>query len=319
MRGGNLIRQPDGIAVWEERVDEPAFRRAVMEPLIRFLRGRGWKVGADPRIREHYPSLSPGSRRAAKGRLLMEISVCGRHMKFDLRVDRGFSGDAVHRLSYLERLRLRLELDRAQEHLAGAHGYTVKTKMERPSPDGVTALEWVEAENRASGHYRPELGRADWGGHRNRRSGDGVDLEHGQIVWLWDHSERRPLRGRAFYHLNNMWWVVLGRWRVENRCASDLYTSPPAISARWGKVRRQRLEQEIRRAVERLDFTRAAILKRLVFGDAPVFRVRSESGWWRPQSSGYTPDVLGAGLYLEHELPRGRDVRHVPVAAGGVG
>lgn len=52
----------------------------------------------------------------------------------------------------------------------------------------------------------------------------------------------------------------------------------------------------------KLDFDRAATLRRILFGDATLYRIRKDGGsYYAPNCSGYSSSLIGAGLYLRAE------------------
>ena len=302
--------------------------KRVLHPLIRFLRSIGWQVRRDERIYKHYRSLSPHHRYCRFGDLEASLEVNGRHLKFEMyqnvRMKGREKGDGKYEfgkmkiMPYLLKLRAKWTINKVVEHLTGLHGYRVVPADPEYGPFGVTALEWIQWKYKEGWHYKEELGRPDWHSDYNRRSGDGELLDQGMPVYFKDY-EGRWGRGVAYYNLNNMWWVAVGKWNVRNIACFDIFVRPPPeIYQRvTPEKRRRRLEEELQRAVLRLDYQRALVLKRILFGDRPLYRIYSEKNelWWSTSCRGYTKDKAVAGLYEAHELPKNSvDLRFEAVA-----
>src|SRR3546814_9886870 len=108
-------------------------------------------------------------------------------------------------------------------------------------------------------------------------------------VWIQDR-QGRWLRGTAFYNINNMWYVAIGKYELHNMAAFRIHVSKPASLRRQPnlKARRARLEEEFRKAVAGMDFERAKLLQKFLFGEQDVFRIwaRQKDAWYRQQAQG---------------------------------
>lgn len=338
-RVGSLRIHDAKLMVWEEDVNETEFQRVVFGPMIRFLRDRGWTLGADPQTRKHYRILSPRTRSGCCGDLKAHIRLSGRSIEVELWQDVAnitHVNGGRYEFNKMEKMpnRLRLQCIATLRALAGflrqRHGYTLdlpEIGARDLSAAGIDTEAWVMERLTKSGHYKPELGRAEWWGDYNRKSGDGVLLEHGQPVWFRDDAQRWA-RGRAFYDLNNNWIVIVGRASVAWVSAHNLFANRPVNlrgrSNPW--KRRKRLEQELQKAIARMDFRRAAALRevmdRILFSGAPLYRIWSDKqdAWYATNAEGYASDASRAGLYTEAEARDrigGMDfLRGVPVTPG---
>jgi hypothetical protein len=140
----------------------------------------------------------------------------------------------------------------------------------------------------------------------NRQSADKKLLEHGQRVWFFDWHGRINT-GIAYYNINNMWWVVTGKYGVTNEGCSSLYTRCPdnCRIKRNADRRRKRLEEELNKAVEIMSFERAALLRDILFpGDPQLFVVWHEehNAYHRSGFCGYTNDKSKAGKFTADEV-----------------
>jgi hypothetical protein len=72
------------------------------------------------------------------------------------------------------------------------------------------------------------------------------------------------------------------------------------------------LERELADSIEQMDFSRAQILKTIIFGDEQTFMIwaRDNEAYYRAQYSGYTTDRISAGKYTREEAEA--ECRRVP-------
>ncbi|WP_211109550.1 hypothetical protein [Azospirillum tabaci] len=316
-RPGSIRIHDSSIGIWEEGVNEKEFQRRVFGPLIRFLRDDGWSVRVDQKTKKHYRLLSPRTRRCRFGDLEAMLELRGRHISFEMfqsvaNRNGGRGGfDKLERMPFLLRMRCIATMRKVTTFLRARHGYSVElpsaTSLEL-QPGGMTAPQFVAAKNAEDKwRFKQELGRAAWGGDYDRKSADGVLLEHGQPVYLLDRAGRW-LRGTAFYNINNIWWVATGPYSVISKSCSELRTTPPENLRRKANQheRRHRLERELSKATTSMDFQRAALLKGILFGDQPLYRIwaKDKEAWYRACARGYTSDAAQAGLYTEDEARR---------------
>jgi len=305
------------LGIWQENAKDETFRTEIYDVLIRDLRTRGWSIKRDPNIHTHYRSISVCHRVGTRGTLRCAIEITGRHVKIEFwsvtsaqtnRNGRRYDFDKLARMAYLDRLRVEIEFTRITSWLETLAPVKVSRSNERQA----SPMSRIEKAYAESWHRVEALGRPTWTCDYSRKAGDGVLLEQGQVVWLADGSGR-VIRGRAFYHINNMWWVIAGG-ALLNECCSDLYTAPPADlrTKRNERERRKRLEIELALAVQRMNFARAQLLKRIIFGADEIFMIwaRDHSAYYRPQYAGYTTDRIAAGKYTRAEAEA--ECRRVP-------
>lgn len=307
---GRITKRDAGISCWEERVDEKDFKRRVFDKVIRFMRNRGWEITVDSAIHERHKSLWSTHKEGVKGELHCKIETTGRSFTVEMwseynsdnRNGGRYCFDRRKRMPYLigkacdlELLYLKSYMCRITDHPFDDRDY-----------DKESADQKLQRLLTSSGHYRPELGHAPFSMESNRRSADGFLLEHGQTVYFRDRKGYM-MRGQAFYNLNNMWWVKLNRFNLTNLANFELYTSPPPPPGRRKcvseRTRRSRVEELMTAAIAKMDFTRAEVLKNVLFRDEKLFRIwaKDHSAWYRPVSCGYTNELVAAGLYTERE------------------
>lgn len=308
--------------IWQDDARDPCFKLEVFGGLIRHLRRRGWKVGADPRVKKHHPILSPTHRLARKGNLIASVECSGRVVKMETWAEtwpkvnengHRYDFGKRERLDYLDRIRLTVEERHILEWLKTIAHISVKPANLKVGFDGVTADEYIRHEYATSWHTDKAIGRPVCSYSYNAKSADGAVVEHGATVWF-TNRKGRILRGTAHYHINNMWWVVAGPWSIDNVSSHEIYTTQPTDLRRKRnhRARRGRLEGQLQDAMARMDFRRAELLRRILFGDEPVYMIwsRKNDAYYATNSCGYSTDRIRAGRYTREEAER--EVRRVP-------
>lgn len=304
------------LGIWQDDANDPTFRSEIYAELIRQMRGRGWSIRQDPGIKRNYASLNSSHRLGARGTLRCAIEVSGRVVKVAYwsstspqvnRNGRRYDYDRMRSMRLLDRLRVELEYRRTIAWLDTiAPAGVVRSDPDMPAMDRI-AKGYAE-----SWHKDKELGRPVCKSDGNRKAGDGSLLEHGQTVWFPDRKGR-IVRGTAYYHINNMWWVVAGEQLFNEGCHA-LLSAPPAElrKKRNERTRRRRLEEELALATRRMHFRRAETLKRILFGGEATFMIwaRDHNAYYRAQYAGYTTDVISAGKYSRAEAEA--ECRRVP-------
>ena len=339
-RTGRVCFHDASLAVWEEGISdaraaggwegeqrwEREFKRDVFARIVQVLRRQGWMVTMPP-IKEadvkHYGGKiarrgAERQRNCHKGDLRGELSMMGRSIKFDMwqplntpnrpDYEGKYEPDKEAVMPYLIRLEMERTRRRIREYPCNVFtGYAFEDKTRaRIGLMGVTAIESIESDNKASGHYRPDLGHA--GGHDspyNNRSADGGVVQHGARVWFADRKGRMVV-GTARYNLGSMWWVVTGKYDRSNVSSHEIYVTKPdnLRVKRNASLRRQRLEKEMAKAVAAMQFERAAVLRDVLFPGAPALYVvwNNDHGLYHREGfCGYTADMSKAGRFTAEE------------------
>lgn len=300
------------IGIWQDDARDQSFEREVYGGLIRHLRDRGWTIGADPRIKQHYTILSPRHRIGKRGTLRCAIEHSGRVCSLMIWAEtwpvdntngRRYDFDKLRRFDYLDRLRFVAERRHVLDWLRSR--CTVAEVTDRTHSDDwprfptTTATEAVA--RRAKGDTAASLGRLS---PRERTTKDSHPLADGDPVFLPDRKGRWR-RGIARFDGGNTWLVIVGPYEIDRRGAWELWRRPPGDLRMKvnDRLRRETLERLLHRAMARLDLERAALFRRILFGDQPLFRVRKwkDGTYYAPSSRGYMPSIAGAGLYTRDE------------------
>jgi hypothetical protein len=343
-RTGRIVFHDAALHVWEDGISdardaggyeggkrwERQFKRDVFARIIQALNRLGWNC-AMPTIDERDVKQYGGNvarwsaerkRFCMKGDLKADLSISGRCIEFKMfqsintptRPDHDgrYESDKEACMPYAIRLEMERTRRRIRDYLCNVFtGYEFDAEKHSiyRKPLEKTALERIHERYAESWHFK-----GDWPGYLekngsmdyNRKSADGAQLEHGQRVWFADRKGR-IVEGTAYYNINNMWWVVMGRYDYTNEACFELYTKcpeNPRIKRNAG-LRRKRLERELAKAVERMDFERAAVLRDIAFpGNPQLFNV------WHDEHKlyhcagfcGYTSDQSKAGKFTADEV-----------------
>lgn len=326
------------LSIWEEGIPSPhaagghkardaweaKFKKDVFTRVIQTLNRIGWTV-EQPAIKPHDVKHYGGTvarwaterhRDCSKGDLKGELSISGRCIDFKMwqgvntptRPDNG--GRHESNKEAVAPYLLRIEMDRTRrritEYLCNVFtGYTVRPREPRLGIMGVTATEMSAHRRRTSGHYEPELDRAEISMPSNAKARDGGTIEHGAKVWALDHKGR-IITGTAYYGLNNRWDVVSGRYGLINVGTSEIFTRQPEFlrAKRNDMARRTTLERKMQAAAKAMDFRRAQVIKDVLFPEGPLFAIWSKSNqaYFGTMYSGYAPNLEAAGKYTRAEL-----------------
>lgn len=282
-RSGVVSFHDASLSVWEEpeHVDpdwERQFKHDVFARIVQQLNRLGWTCEVPPdMVRQYGASFARNHRHCRKGDLQADLRLGGRHIELTMWQDvanvsnpNGGRHDfeKERRMPYLLRLEMERTRRRIRDYLCHVFDGYVFAPPTLPRGFGaLTALEWIEQDNRACWHYKPELGRRD-GEDRsyNNTSADGDCVRHGGRVWTTDWKGR-VITGTAYYNINNMWWVVTGKYDCRNVASFQIHTRPPADLRvkRNATQRRQRLERELALAAKAMNFERATVLRDLLY------------------------------------------------------
>ena len=310
------------VEAWELR-----FKREVFARIVQTLNRLGWAcvVPADY-VKQYGARFARDRRECSKGDLKGWLDISGRAITFEMwqgvntptRPDHGgrYESDKEAVMPYV----LRIEMERTRRRirsylLAVFTGYAFddKSRSIYRRPPAQTAMQKIQESYARSWHFKGDM--ADY----LRRNGydqlpscnctslDGDRIEHGQRVWFRDYVGR-VCEGVAYYNINNMWWVVTGRYDASNVGTSEIWTRCPPNPRvkRNARQRRKRLEQLLADATKAMDFERAMVLRDLLFPKGEqLYVIKSDQGnWWGPDGCGYRKDIADAGKYTADEARR---------------
>lgn len=329
------------LSIWEEGISEARkaggwdgekawklqFKRQVFARIVQTLNRLGWTL-AIPQdyIKQYSASFARDRRECSKGDLKGWLEISGRTITFKTwqgintptRPDHGgrYESNKEACMPYVLRLEMERTRRRIRDYLCNVFsGYTFddKSRSIYHKPLQRTAMECIEQHYDESCHFKGDM---DEYLKRNRyeelqkgncttRAGDRI--EHGQRVWFIDPYTDRVCEGTAHYNINNMWWVVTGRYDYTNVCVSDLHTKCPDLPRikRNTRKRRKRLEEELKKAVSAMDFKRAQTLKDVLYpkkGQLYAIWHKGHKSYFAIGYCGYRNNLADAGHYTRAEL-----------------
>ena len=320
-----VVMEDPGRRSWDQWQEyERDFKRQVFKRIVQQLNRIGWKVEIPQDMVEQYSrGFAESHRYCLKGDLQGLLSLSGRCIKFEMWQDVAnsenrnggrYDFDKEKRMPYMLWLEMERSRRRIRDYLCNVFsGYELRDRAgegrhAKRGPGGLTALQWVEQSNRSSGHYDPVLGRARINMESNAQSADGGTITHGARVFAIGYCDRVVV-GTAYYNLNNMWWVVTGKYGVLNVHSGAIFLKNPGCLRRKrnDRKRRSRLESELSKAVKAMDFMRAQVIKDILFPtNEQLFLVyhKGHNCYHRSNFSGYTKDPVDAGRFTWGELGR---------------
>lgn len=274
-----------GVSAAEQDAWTAQFKKEVFARIVQTLNRLGWTCELPPfnqSDKDRYPSIYEASRRRTrlcrKGDLQGELDLQGSCITFQMWQDvvaknrhggrYDFGKEA--RMPYLLGLEMERTRRRIRDYLCNViEGYVfTPDKRLQAGPGMHTALEAILEERKHSGHFRPELGRASYT-NEAQASGDGLVIEDGAQVYAVTYKGRL-IRGTALYCLNGNWTIVSGRYGItRNVWHKQVFVERPGDVRlkRNSHLREQALESELRKAVARMDFRRAEVLRDLRWPD----------------------------------------------------
>lgn len=345
-RTGSVSFGDASISVWEEGIAEArnkgghkgeeqwerSFKCQVFDRVVQTLNRLGWTVTM-PDIKaydvKHYGGTvarwaAERRRECTKGGLAGELTVQGRVVELKMwqtvlphENPNGpqYDFEKQKRMPYVVRLEMERTRRRIRDYLCNVFTeYLFEERTPNVKPASMPALEWIASRWAENEHANPD----EWedAARRdveidpyNRKSGDGLKLEHGQRVYTTNYHGRW-LVGHA-YKDGGMWDVVVSHLSYERKSANELYVNrPPDLRSKHNqRQRRKRLEQEMQKAVKAMNFKRAELLKTILFPSNETLYLiktkgdsRSKGAYFAPDYCGYRNSPVDAGKYTRAEL-----------------
>lgn len=250
------------IQIWREHPGEPENTKT-FTGVNRLLKRIGFDVRECEDTKKRFDSLSKTTRVGRFGNLQFCHRLSGRHQEIEFFQDVNFSNPnggkydfgKESRMPYQVKLRYLWTRKKIADYLIKKGIPQVKDYKPR------TALDFIAAKRAESWHWHPGKPMVPSAGYE--MSGDKKKIEEGMEVFFYDWSRRLGV-GRAFYNLNNMWWIVVGsNPRPRNIANFDIFVGNNGLPRkRWSDgERKKRVEKQYESAIERRDFERAAQLR----------------------------------------------------------
>lgn len=315
----NIMEEMNARTFDERKAYGQDFKAKVFQPIIQLLRKLGWSVNVpEDMIKQYSLSFAQDHRYCRKGDLEGMLTITGRSVQFETwqsvaNIDRKdglgrHEFEKTRRMPYTLRLEMLRTRIRIKTMLMTRYPlYTFTDESPVIGISGVTAKEAIMHDLRGCWHFKKDLDRR--GGEEqcgNNKSKDNKVITHGATVYTTD-SKGRLIVGEAFYNINNMWWVISGKYGRSNKASFEIYVDCPGDIRvkRNERMRRAKLESELNKATAAMDFKRAELLKNILFpNNEPLFVVRhtGHRAYHRANFSGYTDSVIHAGKFTKDEL-----------------
>ncbi|ENC9762907.1 hypothetical protein ABLG14_002306 [Pseudomonas aeruginosa] len=318
-----IPRDWNAAKAWEHDYKKQVFKR-VLQTLNRL----GWTctvpaVNPEDRKRYGFGIADESARRhrlCHKGDLKGELEISGRCIKFEMfqnvnapdRPDHDgrYQSDKEFHMPYLMRLEMERTRRRIRDYLCNVFtDYRFEQKNSgrgsKCGVNGLTALEFVQACYDDSCHFKGDLTKYEISDYNNK-SADKLRVTHGARVWTTDYRGR-IITGTAMYNINNMWWVVCGKYAVFNKASSEIWVKNPGELRRKRNelTRRKRLEAELARATKQMNFRRAEVLRDILWPkDEALYLLwhKEHKAYHRSGFSGYSSNTVDAGRFTRSEL-----------------
>jgi len=275
----------DGLAglSWDDREKwERDFKKQVFSRIIQQLNRLGWTCIVPPeKVKQYSLNFARSMRYCVKGNLQGDLQITGRCIEFKMfqsvntptRPDHGgrYESDKEMVMPYLIRLEMERTRRRIKDYLCNVFtGYRFDAPKKERGFGGITAREWVKRSTESCWHYDKNTGRRR--GEEspyNNRSADGLIVEHGKRVWFSDYKGR-ICTGISHYNINNMWWVITGKYGLRNLASFEIYVKFPGNIRvkRNQKQRAAKLNKLLNDAVSQMNFERAIVLRNLLHQDS---------------------------------------------------
>ncbi|TYK74325.1 hypothetical protein FSY45_19365 [Comamonas sp. Z1] len=316
-REGSVNFGDASISIWEEGIPrewkaakewEVLFKRQVFARIVQTLNRLGWtcEIPQDY-IKQYGQAFARDYRICHKGDLKGWLETSGRVIRFEMWQDvtpsknrngGRYDFDKEKRMPYVIRLEMERTRRRIRDYLCAVFsGYAFETvkRTNNPKPLTITAIDRVTGKRDQDWLEEPDS--------YHSTSADGHQLQNGMRVYFYDHHGRMGT-GIAYCD-GGMWDLVTGKWDWARKCNSELYVRCPGDPRikKNDRLRRQRLEDLMGKAIKAMDFKRAEVLKGILWpAPEPLYLIRKGDAYFRPNYSGYTTDTVHAGKYTAAEL-----------------
>ncbi|MGU3232438.1 hypothetical protein [Vibrio cholerae] len=280
------IRVNDNTGDFKNSFDaSPILKAKIVLRLVAYLKSQGWifhvpyedyawleeNSSFKNMKKKNRPKYAENYRKGIKDGLEVEIGTSGTGVEIefwenvvDHTADNSHGGRHIFnkesKMPYRQLCRLRATKLKIIRWLTKYHDYTVTEESNPTFPVRMPALLKIQQCYDQNTHVHGK-GISIWNldpssiANYNATSADGSRIMHGQMVWARSYNGRW-IYGLAIHHINNMWWIVCGKWDRYNIASFEIHTQRPCdLHVRVPERKAiKSLETKIKAAVDKKDF-----------------------------------------------------------------
>jgi hypothetical protein len=205
---------------------------SIMHRLFNFMKQRGFSIGRDPRIQEHYKAINKDHWRGRKGDLEFKAHRYPRGFSIDFfqninieNVNGGeYDSNKFRKAPYLVRLNWIIETKKMGEFLEELgieNNSEVETKYSEDSVKAHLVKSWHKPQKDMNFKLKDLDGTTDESSCNNTDR-DKKTIYNGQVKYFRDRRGRL-VRGKVYHNINNMWWVILNDTEYTNEASFLLF------------------------------------------------------------------------------------------------
>lgn len=205
----------------------------ILHRVLNLMEERGFEVGRDPRIQEHYSCLNKDHWYGRKGELEFKADRYPNGFKLEFFQNINYENkcggyydfDKFEKMPYLIKKRFINETNKIASFL---ESLGVKNNSK---PDYKLAEDKIKQDLVESWHHPQKdmnFNLSDLDGTTAEQSYNNTDRDkktiyNGQIKYFRDRFDGRLRRGKVYHNINNMWWVILNKDKYSNIASFELF------------------------------------------------------------------------------------------------
>lgn len=215
----------------ENYVHKPLF-----EKCLRAFKAMGYKVTANPYYQENFKCLSKYHKYAIKDGLECEIEICQTNFKFEFFQnliqgerkpgDGKYEFKKLELMPYLMQKQMELAFNKLIKIISAEHSITVE-QVDTPVLSANAIVKHC-----TNNHWKVgspvtvddivNCVRKDEGSY-NTLDKNKKQIISGEIKYFRDSRTGRLMYGKAYHNINNMWWVILDKFKYTNIACFELF------------------------------------------------------------------------------------------------
>lgn len=212
---------------------------------IKFLRNRGFKVGANEFYTKDYSCLSKYHKIAKKGEVIILLEIANDSIKAQFTHIKNLwdckqsawdskSDSRYTKLTYIENLRIENEVYRTKNYFSNWASIINDKNIKLP------AQEYIINNLKTNTHIhgvvtclndiKVDMMKDNYNYHHNSNDKNKKKIICGEVKYFYDYDGRLKC-GIVWHNINNMWWVISGK-DLKNKASFDLFDFEPGLPRR---------------------------------------------------------------------------------------